>query len=135
MKTNKLIEFKFLEDIIDYEGPLLSLGLTKDNSPVLEIWCDIEKEKNFQLYAYAFIQEEDFKLFINCKKSYFNVLKDSIEIITFKYDGKAFDFKVMINKDFIEKYGPNENCDLTEDLSNFKKSLEEFSAKQIQEIK
>ena len=132
MKTNKLIEFKFLEDIIDYEGPLLSLGLTQDNSPVLEIWCDVEKEKNLHIYAYAFIQKEDFNPFINGKKSYLNVLKDSIEITVFKYSEVAFDFTIMKNEEFIVKYGPKESCDLNEDLIDFRKLLEDFSAKQIQ---
>lgn len=134
MKTNKLIEFKFLEDIVYYDGPLLSLGLTQDNVPVLEIWCDVEKEQNFHIYAYAFIQEEDFNPFINGEKSYLNVLKDSSEIIVFKYSEVAFDFEIMNNEEFIIKYGPKESCDLNDDLIDFRPKLKAFNHKQTQEI-
>ena len=34
MKRNTLIDFKFLEDIMWYDGPLLSLGITQDDEYV-----------------------------------------------------------------------------------------------------
>ena len=40
-------------------------------------------------------------IFINAKKSYYNVLKDSLEIVVFKYNAEAFDFEVMNNDFFI----------------------------------
>jgi hypothetical protein len=65
---NTLLQFKFQEDILYFEGLLLSLGITEDNLPVLEIWCDQEDEYN--IYAYAYIKQEDLKPFINEEKSY-----------------------------------------------------------------
>lgn len=126
MKTNKLLEFTFLEYILYYDGPLISLGLTQDNSPVLEIWCNEDREKNFNLYAYAFMKEEDLQPFIDAEKSFFNVLKDSLEIIVFKYDGKAFDFEVWNNEDFLKEYGPKEHSDLNKDLIDFREKFNVF---------
>ena len=81
MKTDKLIDFKFFEDIIYYDGPLLSLGITQDNLPVLQIWCDINNADKYNLYSYVFINKDDLYSFINGEKSYLNVLKNSDEII------------------------------------------------------
>lgn len=126
MKTDKLLDFKFIEDIIYYDGPIISLGLTQEDKPVLEIWCDVDREKNFNLYAYAYIKEEDFESFINAKKSYYNVLKDSLEIVVFKYNGEAFDFEVMSNDFFVEHYGPQEDSDLSLDLIDFREKFQAY---------
>lgn len=127
MKTNKLIDFKFLKDIIYYDGPIISLGITQENIPVLEIWCNVDYDKKINFYAYAFIKEEDLIPFINAEKSYFNVLKDSEEIIFFKYNGEnAFDFEVVNNIQFINDYGPKEDSDLSLDLQDFRVFFEEY---------
>lgn len=130
MKTDKLLDFKFLEDIIYYDGPIISLGLTQDDKPVLEIWCDVDREKNFNLYAYAYLKEDDFQPFINADKSYFNVLKDAVEIVVFKYNGEAFDFEVMNNDFFIENYGPKESSDLSLDMIDFREKFQDYLQKE-----
>lgn len=130
MKTDKLLDFKFLEDIIYYDGPIISLGLTQDDKPVLEIWCDVDREKNFNLYAYAYLKEDDFQPFINAEKSYFNVLKDAVEIVVFKYNGEAFDFEVMNNDFFIENYGPKESSDLSLDMIDFREKFQDYLQKE-----
>ncbi len=130
MKTDKLLDFKFLEDIIYYDGPIISLGLTQDDKPVLEIWCDVDREKNFNLYAYAYLKEDDFQPFINAEKSYFNVLKDAVEIVVFKYNGEAFDFEVMNNDFFIENYGPKESSDLSLDMIDFREKFQAYLQKE-----
>lgn len=126
MKTNQLLNFKFIDDIIYYDGPIISLGLTQENSPVLEIWCDVNREENYHIYAYAFLREEDFQPFVEANKSYFNVLRDSQEIVVFKYNGQAYDFKVISQDEFLSNYGPKEDSSLAEDLIDFRKSLENF---------
>lgn len=130
MKTDKLLDFKFIEDIIYYDGPIISLGLTQDDKPVLEIWCDVDREKNFNLYAYAYLKEDDFQPFINAEKSYFNVLKDTVEIVVFKYNGEAFDFEVMNNDFFIENYGPKESSDLSLDMIDFREKFQAYLQKE-----
>lgn len=68
MKTDKLIEFKFIKSILYYEWAYLSLGLMQDDTPVLELWCDVDYEKNYNQYAYIFIRPEDCQLLIEAKK-------------------------------------------------------------------
>lgn len=129
MKTEQLLEFKFIDDLIYYDGPIISLGLIQDDSPVLQIWCDVNHEENYNLYAYAFLRKEDFQLFVDAEKSYFNVLKDSQEIVVFKYNGKAYDFSVMPHAEFLSNYGPQEDSSMADDLIDFRKSLEAFYIK------
>lgn len=127
MKTNKLINFKFLKDIIYYDGPIISLGFTQENFPVLEIWCNVDDEKKINFYAYAFIKEADLIPFINAEKSYFNVLKDSEEIILFQYiEDNACDFEVINNLQFLSDYGPEEDSDLSLYLEDFRAFFEEY---------
>jgi len=130
MKINKLIDFKFLKDILYYDGPIISLGLTNDNLPVFEIWCDENKENNINIYAYVFITHNDFQLFINFYKSYFNVIKDSLEIVLFKYNGEAFDFQIVSNEKFITNYGPQDDSDSCLDLINFRNHYLKFNEKE-----
>lgn len=134
MKTNTLIEFKFIKDIFHCQWALISLGFMQDDTPVLEMWCDINDEKDYNLYAYAFIRPEDLKPFINSEKSYFNVLKDSNEIILFKYNDKAYDFEIISNENYLHQYGPQESSDLSEDLINFREALEQFYNEQKEVI-
>ncbi len=128
MKTQQILDFEFLEDIIYYDGPILSLGITEKKEPVLMIWCDRDTEKNFNLYAYVYIREQDFNPFIHGLLSYYQTLSQASEIIIFKYDGnKAFHFQILDNDLFIEQYGPkNPNVDLTNDLIQVKEKLISF---------
>ena len=130
MKTEKILDFQFIEDIVYYDGPLVSLGFSENNEPVLQIWCDVNHEENYNLYAYAFLNKEDFQAFVDAQKSYFNVLKDCEEIVVFKYNGNAFDFSVISNDLFLLNYGPKEDVSLSEDLIDFRASLKSFYNKE-----
>ena len=130
MKTQKLLEYKFINELLYYDGPIISLGITKNNEPVLEIWCDTNREENYNLYAYAFMQPEDFQQFVDAKKSYYNVLKDAQEIVTFKYNGEAFDFSIMNNEEFVGNYGPKPTADMDDDLIDFRKAWAEYKSKE-----
>lgn len=118
MKTNKLLDYKFIQDILYYDGPLLSLGILQDGTPVLQIWSDCTDEYN--LYAYAFMRPDDLQPFLNVQKDYYSVLQDSLEIILFKYNEEAYDFQVISNQKFIEQYGPKPGFALEDDLLDFK---------------
>lgn len=126
LKTDKKIDFLFVENILYYDGPIVSLGLTKEKIPVLEIWCDFNSDSKINTYAYAFIKSEDLNDFIEGKKSYFNVLKDCEQILTFNDKENDNDFKVIENNYFIKNYGPVEFADLTEKLIKFKIKYDEF---------
>lgn len=130
MKTEKLLEYNFIKDLLYYDGPIISLAITKNNEPVLEIWCDTNYEENYNIYAYAFMQVEDFQPFVDATKSYYNVLKDAQQIVTFKYNGEAFDFSIMNNDEFVSNYGPRESADLDNDLIEFRTAYAEYKAKE-----
>lgn len=130
MKTQKLLEYKLINELLYYDGPIISLGITENNEPVLEIWCDTNREENYNLYAYAFMQQEDFQPFVDAKKSYYNVLKDAQEIVIFKYNGEAFDFSVMSNEEFVGNYGPKPTADMNDDLIDFRKAWAEYQSKE-----
>lgn len=130
MKTEQLLKYKFIKELLYYDGPIISLAITENNEPVLEIWCDTNYEENYNLYAYAFMQLEDFQPFVDAKKSYYNVLKDAQQIVTFKYNGEAFDFSVMSNEEFLSNYGPRESADMNNELIDFRQAYEEYQAKE-----
>lgn len=134
MKTEKLLKYTFIKELLYYDGPIISLGITNNKEPVLEIWCDTNHQENYNLYAYAFIQKEDFQPFVDAKKSYYNVLKDAQEIIIFKYNGEAFDFSIMSNEDFISNYGPKPTADMNNDLIDFREALAEFTSQKNVEL-
>lgn len=54
-------------------------------------------------------------------------MKDSLEIILFKYNDTAYDFEVINKEVFLNKYGPQETCDLNEELIEFRKNLVNFN--------
>lgn len=130
MKTEQLLKFKFIEDIFYYDGPLISFALTEDNTPVLEIWCGLNREENYNLFAYAFLREEDLHPFLHADKSYFNVLKNCSEIILFKYKDKAYDFTVISSLEFLENYGLTEESSFAIELIELRKSLDAFYTKE-----
>lgn len=130
MKTQKLLEYKFIKDLLYYDGPIISLGITENQEPVLEIWCDTNREENYNLYAYAFMQPEDFESFVAAKKSYYNVLQDAQEIVTFKYNGEAFDFSIMSNDEFVSNYGPKPTADMDDDLIDFREAWAQYNTKE-----
>lgn len=126
MQINKQLDFKFIKDIIYYDGPLLSLGITPDNIPVLEVWNDINREENYHLYSYVFIREEDLMPFINCEKLFYDVLQDSKAIITWKYNGEAYDFEETNIDDYLANYGPKKKVSLEKDFIDFLPSFNAF---------
>lgn len=129
------IEFKFIEDIIYCDGSLLALGITDNNQPILIAWMDIDYEKNYNEYAYIFIKEEDLDLFLNEKKLYYEVLRDSHNIIAFKYNGEKYDFKEMQHNEYLKKYGPKEKVSLKEDLIDFRVLYQQFIEKEKSQLK
>lgn len=134
MKVTELLKFKFLEELVYYDGPLLSIGVTEDNQPVFEVWLNINREEKYSLYAYVFIRPEDFYPFIQDEKMYFNVLKDSLSITAWKVNQEYYDFEEMSVEYFLENYGPNETVSLNDDLIDFREKLIELE-KQYPEIK
>lgn len=132
MKTQQLLDFEFLEDILYYDGPIISLGMTAKKEPVLLIWCDRNIEEYFNLYAYVYIREQDLNPFIHGLLSYYQMLSQASEIILFKYDGnKSFHFQILDNDSFIHQYGPQPNADLSSDLIDVKEKLISFQSQEI----
>lgn len=123
---NKELNFKIIEDIFYYDGPILSLGITSDNQPVLQLWCDEDREKNFNLYAYIFISQKDFESFIQGKINYYQVLKNNLSITTFKYNGQSFDFKNIDTDYFMQNYGPEEDSSFIDEVTEIKDKFTDF---------
>lgn len=119
MQINKLLDFKFIKDIIYYDGPLISLGITQDNQPVLEVWNDMNRDENYNLYSYVFIQQEDLYPLINGEKLFYDVLKDSTTIISWKYNGQAYDFETTDVDYYLANYGPKKTVSLEKDFIDF----------------
>lgn len=125
IQMNTQLDFKFIKDIIYYDGPLLSLGITQENNPVLVVWNDIDHEENYNLYSYIFIRQEDLYPFIHAEKSFYNVLKDSDSIVSWKYNGEAYDFEVTDIEYYLSNYGPKTTANLEKDFIDF---LPDFNA-------
>lgn len=137
MKTTKPLEYKFIKDLIWYDGPLLSLGITENNEPVFEIWIDQDNEENYSKYAYVFIKPEDLEPFLKNEKLYYEVLFDSEEIITWKYNKEKgyFDFKKEDKVEHLKEYGPKEDVSLANDIIYFMPHYEEFLKSEQEKIK
>lgn len=127
---NKQLDFKFWEDILYYDGPLLSLCITEDKTHVLMPWADrVDNEvESYNLYAYIYLSQELTEQFLNGEKNYYQAVKESEKIITWKHNGLVpdFDFKLVSVEEFLEKYGPKETSDLAEDVVEVKTAYEKF---------
>lgn len=121
---NQEIKFKYIDDILYYDGPLISLGFTDDNTPVLQECVDM-KEK-YGLYAYVFIRNEDVWDLLEHKKKYYDVLKDSYRVVMFKYYQKEYDFEEIDVASFLENYGPEPDVSLHGNLQEFCAKLEDY---------
>lgn len=123
---NEELEFKFLEDIIYYDGPIISLGITYNNEIVLFEWLDFDDDTKINIYCYAFIKQEDFLPMMNDEKLYYHVLQESNLIIGWKFKEKAYDFEVWEAQWFVENYGPTPTVRLKDDLDMVREKLLTF---------
>jgi hypothetical protein len=112
-------KFQLLEDIIEYDGPFISLGITEEKQYVFEIWCDIDDEKKYNLYAYVYPRYHDMQLLLAGKLDYYTTLLQADKFITFKYNGNYYDFQTISNHDFLAKYGPQPDFDIYPYLQKF----------------
>lgn len=130
-QINQEIKFKYRQDIIEYDcGSLLSLAVTDDNIPVLEVWLDTDRE-TYNLYAYVFMRKQDVMPFVQDQKFYFDVLKDSERIVAFKYNSekKYHEFHEMDKQYYLKNYGPKKSVSLKDDLVEFNESFNQFLEK------
>lgn len=131
MKTRVPLKIKHNVIILYYDMPLISLIITEKNEPVLEVFCDVENGD--YKYAYIFLSKEDAHNLIFSKKSYYDIIKNSKEIYTFreKYLNNGLtDFSKIEVKEFLESYGPKEDVFLIEedsDLYDFSEILRDLS--------
>ena len=132
MKQNTLIDFKFLEDIMWYDGPLLSLGITQDDKYVFVVWCDVNYEKKFNTYAYIFLSDKDVQPFLNGDINYYQTIKKSNQILMFDYfgDDNNINFKSMDINQYLNEYGPQPDSDLKDELIDFLPKLNNFLQQQ-----
>lgn len=126
---NQELNFKIIKDIFYYDGPILSLGITSDNQPVLQLWCDQNIEENFNLYAYIFISQKDLESFIQGKINYYQVLKNNLSITIFKYNGQYFDFETIDTDCFMKNYGPKEDSSFIDEIAEIKDKFSYFITK------
>jgi hypothetical protein len=119
------IKFKVLEDIIYYDGPIISLGLLEDNTPVL--MEELGRDKEYGQYSYIFIQPEDLMPLLRCQKSYYDVLSHSRGAYIWKYqNGKAFDYQKINIEQFLSEHGPEKSASLDHFLSGFAQKFEQY---------
>lgn len=127
MQKNNKLNFKFIQEIIYHDGPLISLGITEDNLPVLKMWLDVNREEKYNVYAYVFIREEDLLPFVNNEKLYYDVLRDSHKIISWKYGTQMFDSQEMSHEYFLAHYAPTKkDVSLDSDLAEFRPAFYDF---------
>ena len=126
----KQLDFKFWEDILYYDGSLLSLCITQDKTHVLMSWADkVENEvHSYNLYAYIYLTQDLAQQFLNGEKNYYQTIKESEQIITWKHSSAlpGFDFTLIAVEDFLEKYGSKETSELFEDVIKIKHAYEKF---------
>lgn len=138
------IDFKIIEDICYYDGPIISIGLDHDDNPILQIWCDeviIDDTKTpegyvngYGIYAYVYMRKEDLLPFLNDEKLYADTMLDSHKIILFKYFKEPYDFEEINKKEFVEKYGPVEGCRLGHSLLDARNVIVPYLLQQKLEI-
>lgn len=117
MQTNKQLTFNFIESLFWYDFSMISIGVTTNNEYVLLIYCDsdVENDITTDLWAYCFFEEYLFHKFLNNEISYYNLILQSDEIITFNENKLgSFNFTLINHFEFISLYGPQPDCDFGE---------------------
>lgn len=128
---NTPLDFKFLHELPYHGNERVNLGITEDNVAAFCILCDTAPDGEI-IFAYVIIRHEDFIPFTDGEMSYYEVLKNSESIMTFKDNGEMHDSTIIKNKKFIKLYGPTKDYDFGEDLYGFNEALDEFF--QLKEI-
>lgn len=135
-KRDKKLKFNFLDDIMYYDGPLISLGITEHDEPVLQIWIDETEDQKRTVYAYVWLTKENLQDLLYGDKTYYKILSSCEEIMTWEYDGqKSLNFKKIEKKDYLEKYGPKEHVTLTRDMIDVREKYKKYLKGELNQCK
>ena len=97
--------FIHFDDILYYDGPLLSIGLTENHQVMLQVFCDCDDDFNY--YVNVSIPKKEIELFIDSKLSYYDVLPHCTNLSAFKTNATGYEFWCNMSlAEFLENYGP-----------------------------
>lgn len=117
VKGSSLGKFYWNADLVNFEGPLLSLFKSDDDEDFLFVWLDCNNTKN--RWCMVAVNRDQLKYYLDGTMSLRSIMEEALELIVFSMNG-AGHRSAFIRTNFTqlpEEYCPDKDSFLTEDIA------------------